>query len=198
MRRMVASTNQVRIIAGRWRGSKLQFPDADGLRPTSDRIRETLFNWISGLVPGADCLDMFAGSGALGFEAASRGAARVVMLERNPVIVAALQSNRDRIDDGVIEVYAAEADRWARHCDRSFDLVFLDPPFSDRGLLERGVDALVEGNCVKPGGRVYLELPARSDPPDLPEDWVLEKAKKAGQVSYQLFRRELVRSHGCG
>ena len=187
---MAAAANQVRIISGRWRGSKLAFPDAEGLRPTSDRIRETLFNWVGGLVPGARCLDMFAGSGALGFEAASRGAAHVVMIERNPVIVAALQANRDRIDDDdVIEIHAADARSLAGRCEMPFDLVFLDPPFSDPGLLASSVDALVGSECVKPGGRIYLELPRQAPLPDLPEDWVQEKAKAAGQVGYYLFRR---------
>lgn len=186
---MAAATNQVRIIAGRWRGSKLVFPDAEGLRPTSDRIRETLFNWIGGLLPGARCLDMFAGSGALGFEAASRGAARVVMIERNPVIVAALQASRERLDDGVIEIHAADAGSLAWRCDSPFDLVFLDPPFSDRDLLVKSVNTLVDNDCVKPGGRIYLELPRKATLPGLPEDWVQEKAKVAGQVGYYLFRR---------
>jgi len=121
----MAVTNQVRIIAGRWRGRKLDFPDAGGLRPTSDRIRETLFNWLVPVIPGARCLDAFAGSGALGFEAASRGAERVVMLERNPVIVAALQASREKIDNGVIEIHATDAASWLRRCDTPFDLVFL-------------------------------------------------------------------------
>ena len=186
---MATVTNQVRIIAGRWRGSKLVFPDAVGLRPTSDRIRETLFNWLVGVIPGARCLDMFAGSGALGFEAASRGAACVVMIEHNPVIVAALQASRNRIDDGVIEVRAADARSLVGLCDMPFDVVFLDPPFSDPGLLASSVGALVDGDCVKPGGRIYLELPRHAPLPELPDDWVQEKAKVAGQVDYYLFRR---------
>ncbi|VAW77340.1 16S rRNA (guanine(966)-N(2))-methyltransferase [hydrothermal vent metagenome] len=186
---MKSTSNQVRIIAGRWRGSRLVFPDAEGLRPTSDRIRETLFNWVAGLIPGARCLDMFAGSGALGFEAASRGAEKVVLLEHNPLIVAALQNSRDRIDDGVIEIHATDAKTWVRRCDDSFDLVFLDPPFSDYGLLADSVSALVKSRCVKPGGRIYFELSRQVSLPDLPEDWVQEKAKIAGQVGYYLFRR---------
>lgn len=188
---MKAASNQVRIIAGRWRGSKLIFPDADGLRPTSDRIRETLFNWVAGVLPGSRCLDMFAGSGALGFEAASRGASRVVLLEHNPQAVKALQANRDRLDDGVIEIHATDARDWLKRCDTPFDLVFLDPPFSDRSLLVDGVDRLAAQDCVKPGGRVYLELPRQAALPDLPDDWVQEKAKAAGQVSYYLFRRKV-------
>jgi 16S rRNA (guanine966-N2)-methyltransferase len=186
---MAEVTNQVRIIAGRWRGSKLVFPDAAGLRPTPDRIRETLFNWLAGVIPGARCLDMFAGSGALGFEAASRGAGSVVMIEQNPEIVAALQSSRSRIDDGVIEIHAADAKSWVKRCDKPFDLVFLDPPFSDRSLLVDAVGALVDYDCVKPGGRIYLELQKQAPLPDLPEEWLQEKAKVAGQVSYYLFRR---------
>ncbi len=190
----MAVTNQVRIIAGRWRGRKLDFPDAEGLRPTSDRIRETLFNWLVPVIPGARCLDAFAGSGALGFEAASRGADRVVMLERNPVIVTSLQASRDRIDDGVIEIHATDAASWLRRCDTPFDLVFLDPPFSDSHALSDSVEALVAGEGIKPGGRIYLELPKQAPLPGLPEDWIQQKANVAGQVSYYLFRRKLAAS----
>jgi 16S rRNA (guanine966-N2)-methyltransferase len=185
----MAVTNQVRIIAGRWRGRKLDFPDAEGLRPTPDRVRETLFNWLTGLLPGACCLDAFAGSGALGFEAASRGAGRVVMLERNPAIVAALQASREQLDNGTVEVHATDTASWLRRCHTAFDLVFLDPPFSESRLLRDSIDALVTGDCIKPGGRIYLELPKQATLPDLPEDWSQEKAKVAGQVSYYLFRR---------
>jgi len=186
---MPAASNQVRIIAGRWRGSKLVFPDASGLRPTSDRIRETLFNWLAAVVPGARCLDLFAGSGALGFEAASRGAAQVVMLERNPEIVSALRASRERLDDGRVEIYAADASAWLRRCEAPFDVVFLDPPFSDPQLLTESIAALSDHHCIKPGGWVYLELPKQASLPELPPDWVQEKAKTAGQVSYYLFRR---------
>jgi len=187
----MAVTNQVRIIAGRWRGRKLDFPDVEGLRPTSDRIRETLFNWLAHLIPDARCLDVFAGSGALGFEAASRGAACVVLLEKNPLIVAALQASRDRVNGEVIEIYAADAVVWMRRCETPFDLVFLDPPFSDSRLLQDSLDALVAGDCVKPGGRIYLEMPKQAQLPDLSEDWIEEKAKVAGQVGYYLFRRKV-------
>ncbi|WP_243640648.1 16S rRNA (guanine(966)-N(2))-methyltransferase RsmD [Thiogranum longum] len=187
---MASSANQVRIIAGRWRGRKLTFPDAEGLRPSSDRVRETLFNWLSGLAPGACCLDMFAGSGALGFEAASRGADCVVLLERNPAVAEALQASRDQLDGVNIEVHCTDALRWVQSCNASFDLVFLDPPFSDSRLLANSVAALVAGHCVKPGARIYLELPKQTQLPALPEDWIQEKAKVAGDVGYYLYRRK--------
>ncbi len=181
--------NQVRIIGGRWRGSRLAFPDAEGLRPTADRIRETLFNWLAPVLPGAHCLDLFAGSGALGFEAASRGARRVVMLERDPRVVAALEANRERLDDGRIDIHAADALQWLRGGSGSFDLVFVDPPFADRRLLENSIAALAASGCLRPDGRVYLELPRQAPLPALPGDWVQERAKKAGQVGYYLFRK---------
>ena len=190
MRGMATSANQVRIIAGRWRGRKLAFPEAEGLRPTSDRIRETLFNWLTGLVPGAHCLDMFAGSGALGFEAASRGAGSVVMLEQNPVVVQALEANRNRLDADDVRIYTADATQWVRDCGVPFELVFLDPPFSDSRLLADSVAALEAGHCVKPGSRIYLESPKRVPLPGLPDNWIEEKAKVAGEVSYYLYRRE--------
>lgn len=188
--RGMASSNQVRIIAGRWRGRKLTFPAVEGLRPTPDRIRETLFNWLTGLLPGARCLDMFAGSGALGFEAASRGAGSVVMLERNPVVVQALQASLDRLEGDAIEIHVADAIQWVRDCAAPFDLVFLDPPFSDSRLLTDGIAALAASHCVKPGARVYLELPKRAPLPGVPGDWIQEKAKVAGEVGYYLYRRK--------
>ncbi len=187
---MASSANQVRIIAGRWRGRKLAFPAAEGLRPTPDRIRETLFNWLTGLVSGARCLDMFAGSGALGFEAASRGAGNVVMLERNPVVVQALQASRDRLESDAIEIHAADATQWVRGCDIPFDLVFLDPPFSDSRLLADSIAALEAGHCVKPGARIYLETPKWAPLPGIPDNWIQEKAKVAGEVGYYLYRRK--------
>ena len=136
------------------------------------------------------CLDMFAGSGALGFEAASRGADCVVMLERNPAVAAALQASRDQLDGEAIEIHSVDAPQWVRDCNLSFDLVLLDPPFSDDGLMADCVAALVAGRCVKPGARIYLELPKRAQLPGLPEDWVQEKAGVAGEVAYYLYRRK--------
>jgi len=186
---MSSRSNQVRIIAGRWRGRKLSFPDARGLRPTPDRIRETLFNWLAPLLPGACCLDLFAGSGALGFEAASRGAARVVMVDHNPDIVRALRLNQQLLCADDIEILQQEAGNYLSGRSGQFDLVFLDPPFKDSTLLEKSIRMLTESGSLKGGARIYLETPAKAPEPLIPECWTVEKQKKAGQVVYRLYTR---------
>ena len=187
---MGAKSNQVRIIAGQWRGRKLGFPDIDGLRPTSDRIRETLFNWLAPVLPGASCLDLFAGSGALGFEAASRGAARVVMNERNPLVVRALQDSKARLAADQVEVLGGDARSCLARCVGLFDVVFLDPPFSQPQLLAAAADMLARGNFLKEGAYIYVEAPSGADLNDLPVGWHLYRQKQAGAVSYRLYRSQ--------
>jgi len=182
--------NQVRIIAGRWRGRKLSFPDANDLRPTPDRIRETLFNWLAPMLPGAYCLDLFAGSGALGFEAASRGAAHVVMVDHNPDVVRALRLNQQRLCADVVDIIHQEAGNYLTGRSGQFDLVFLDPPFKDSILLERSIQMLAESGSLKAGARIYLELRAKASEPLLPKCWAVEKQKTAGQVAYRLYRKK--------
>ena len=155
MSRAPKNAGKVRIIAGRWRGSKLDVPDVTGLRPSSDRVRETLFNWLQGHVAQARCLDLFAGSGALGFEAASRGAAQVTMIERDPAALAALRASQARLGGEGVEIVAADALAWlARVPDRAFDLVFVDPPFA-AGLHQKTFDALAP--WLAAGAQVYVE-----------------------------------------
>ena len=149
------NAGRVRIIAGRWRGSRLDVPNVAGLRPSSDRVRETLFNWLQGDIAGACCLDLFAGSGALGLEAASRGAARVTMIERDPAALVALEASKARLRGEHVDVVAADALEWlARVPDRTFDVVFVDPPFA-AGLHQKALDAL--GPWLAPGAQVYVE-----------------------------------------
>src|SRR5690606_15336453 len=127
-----AAPGRIRIIGGTLRGSRLDVPDRPGLRPTADRVRETLFNWLQPVLPGARCLDAFAGTGALGLEAASRGAASVLALERDPALATALRAAVQRLGATTVEVHAADALAWlARPPDRRFDIVFLDPPFAE-------------------------------------------------------------------
>lgn len=175
----------MRLIGGSLRGRTLDFPDAEGLRPTADRIRETLFNWLQPLIEGAQCLDLFAGTGALGFEAASRGAARVLMLETNAKVVAALQQNRQRL--GLVAVEIQRGDGLARLASthQSFDLIFLDPPFHTE-LLQQSLDCLAQDRYLKPGGLVYLELDAKEPWPELPKGLEWYRQKEAGQVRYGL------------
>ena len=178
--------NRVRLIGGAHRGRRLEFPDAVGLRPTGDRIRETLFNWLQGVIPGARCLDLFAGSGALGFEAASRGAAEVVLVESAPAVARALRENALALGLGdVARVVEADALRWLAVAEaRSFDVVFLDPPFA-AALLGPALEALGRRPWLSPGARIYLERSEDGEWP-LPAGWVLLRDRRAGNVAYAL------------
>jgi 16S rRNA (guanine966-N2)-methyltransferase len=189
---MRSRSNQVRIIAGQWRGRKLIFPDAPGLRPTPDRIRETLFNWLAPLLPGACCLDLFAGSGALGFEAASRGAAQVVMVDSNPECLRALSSNRRMLSAHGIVLIQQEAGHYLAVRRGPFDLVFIDPPFRHSNLAMESMRKLAESGSLKAGARIYLEMPLSSSEPPLPARWHKDKEKKAGQVAFRLYRVQAV------
>lgn len=147
--------SDIRIIGGQWKRQRLPVIDAPGLRPTADRVRETLFNWLGQELHGLRCLDMFAGAGALGFEAASRGAAYVLALEKNPKIAQQLRLNRERLTATQIEIIATDAIKYAdRLPDQSFDVIFLDPPFADNLLLPalQAASRLLSAN-----GFIYVE-----------------------------------------
>ncbi len=176
---------RLRIVGGEWRGRRLPVLDQPGLRPTPDRVRETLFNWLAPLIRGAHCLDLYAGSGALGFEAASRGAGRVVMIEKSANLVRVLRENRLLLDTRQVEVIHADAGPWLAGQAEPFDLVFLDPPFAE-DLLGPSCAALAQGSWLARGARVYLEASATTGFPVLPEGWRLVRAKQAGQVRYGL------------
>jgi 16S rRNA (guanine966-N2)-methyltransferase len=179
---------QLRIIAGHWRSRKLAFPQREKLRPTPDRVRETLFNWLQADVPGSRCLDMFAGSGALGFEAASRGAGEVVMIEQDRVAALALTRNISLLDAGNIQLVIADAVEWLKDNQHAFDIVFLDPPYQ-AGLLGRCCEILESGQSLAENAKIYLEHGPEDDSIVIPEDWECLKHKSAGQVTYKLFRR---------
>jgi 16S rRNA (guanine966-N2)-methyltransferase len=181
----MATDNRIRIIGGRHRGRKLCFADLPGLRPTGDRMRETLFNWLQPLIAGARCLDLFAGSGALGLEAASRGAGEVVMVERARQVVRQLRENVELLGLENTEVVEADGIEWLSASARPFDIVFLDPPFADR-LLPLSLRLLTARGWLAPGARVYLENDAGQRLPGLPEQLVLEKSKRMGQVAFGL------------
>lgn len=185
---MGAKYNQVRIIAGQWRGRKLGFPDVAGLRPTSDRIRETLFNWLAPVLPGAQCLDLFAGSGALGFEAASRGAARVVMVECDPGVVRAMQGTRERLGACQVDVIQDDARRYLARLSARFDVVFLDPPFSRHDLLVEMIGLLQGGHYLNDGAYIYVETAAEPGAGEVPANWEAWRQKRAGAVCYRLYR----------
>lgn len=180
---------QLRIIAGRWRSRKLAFPDQDELRPTPDRVRETLFNWLQTDVAGSRCLDVFAGSGALGFEAASRGAAKVVMLENSREAASALRTNIERLQADNMELVVTDALAWlANEKRQAFDIVFLDPPFS-AGLLGKCCRILEDGQCLAEDAKIYIEHALGDNTFVVPESWQCLKSKTAGQVAYKLFAR---------
>jgi 16S rRNA (guanine966-N2)-methyltransferase len=180
--------NSVRIIGGGWRGRRVNFPDIPGLRPTPDRVRETLFNWLQHAVAGARCLDLFAGSGALGLEALSRGAREVVFVEQAVAASRVLQEQLIRFGADrkgrVVEMGAA---RYLRAAAQPFDIVFLDPPFG-RDALAEYVPMLDSANWLNVGGLVYLENEKTAGAPELPPHWELLKSKSAGEVGYHLAR----------
>lgn len=176
------SANRVRIIGGVFRSRVLRFAPSAGLRPTPDRVRETLFNWLGQDLTGRECCDLFAGSGALGFEALSRGARRVVMVEREPRSVAALQQNARLLGcEAAVELWRGDALEFVREAQRAFDIVFLDPPF-DSGLLARIAPAL--SRLTRRGGMAYVESAGGIE---LPAPWQLHRHGRAGHVIYQLF-----------
>ena len=180
----------VRIIGGQWRGRRLEFPDLPGLRPTPDRVRETLFNWLAPVLPGARCLDLFAGSGALGIEALSRGAAEGVFIERQLRAARALREHLGRLNAANARVETADVFDRLRQPGTPFEIVFLDPPFG-QGLLEPTCAALETGGWLAATAWIYLEAEAELPLPTLPVHWALHREKTAGAVAYRLARRSL-------
>lgn len=180
----------MRIIAGKWKRRRLRVIDAKGLRPTPDRVRETLFSWLGPRLKDSRCLDLFAGTGALGFEAASRGAARVVMVERDPAAAAALRESCSALQATEVEVIKADALEWLESGREAFDIVFLDPPFGRFEPAELCV-RIAQSDRLSPSGLVYLETGADSPEPALPEGWRLLKSQRAGQVRYHLASRNV-------
>ena len=177
----VASRNRVRIVGGKWRSRLLSFPDVPGLRPTPDRVRETVFNWLGQDLAGRTCLDLFAGSGVLGLEAASRGASAVVMVERDPRALRSLQDNMRVLQAAGVELVRADALEFIASDARRYDVVFLDPPYAMGGrerLLEHVRERLAAG------GLVYVEGPEALVPPP---GWAVHRAARAGAVHYQLL-----------
>ncbi|MHB1949328.1 MAG: 16S rRNA (guanine(966)-N(2))-methyltransferase RsmD [Gammaproteobacteria bacterium] len=179
---------QIRIIGGQWRGRKLQVPNITGLRPTPDRIRETLFNWLAPTIQGAHCLDPFAGSGALAFEALSRGAAHAVMVDQSSEVVKLLQEEAQMLKAENAEVYRARAPGQLKLPAKPFDLVFLDPPFHEDLLLPTCF-YLEEKGFLASDAIIYLEAKETLSEADLPSNWKITKSKVAGQVAYHLVMR---------
>ena len=173
---------RVRIVGGRWRSRLIDVPARPDLRPTPDRVRETLFNWLGQRLDGCACLDLYAGSGALGFEAASRGAARVVMVEADRAVLAALRRSRERLQAEQVAIVAGDALEYLVRPGERFDVVFLDPPFRQNAL--PALLAKLPPRLL-PGARVYLE---GADALQAAAPWNELKRARAGQVSYQLLQ----------
>ncbi len=183
---------RVRIVAGMLRGSVLAVPEVPGLRPTPARVRETLFNWLRAIVPGASCLDMFAGSGALGIEALSRGAARVCFIERDRHLAAALRANLERLGQPV-DVHCGDALALLEHAPpAAMDVVFVDPPFA-RELWDAAAARLESRGWLAPRAWIYVEMPvgmAFAPPPT----WELYRGTRAGNVACAVYRRQAAHS----
>lgn len=201
---------KLRIIGGRWRSRQLPVIDLPGLRPTADRVRETLFNWLQADIPGACCLDLFAGSGALGFEAASRGAAQVVMLELQAEAYKKLCDNKRVLQADNIQCLQRDALQWLSAAELSgdkltqgalsvaagandwpcFDVVFLDPPYASQ-LLAQACVLLEQSHMLSDEAKIYIEHPAQQALPELPLNWQLMRGKTAGQVGYYMVQRNV-------
>jgi 16S rRNA (guanine966-N2)-methyltransferase len=185
-------SNQLRIIAGAWRGRRLAFEPVPGLRPTPDRIRETLFNWLSPVIREARCLDLFAGSGALGLEAASRGASEVVLVDSDPQVIQTLQAQVQQLQAPQVRVVHDGSARYLHGPAGPFDIVFLDPPFR-AGMLPDCMQLLESGGWLAAQAWVYIEA-EHGLPLQLPVHWELYRSKTAGQVDYHLATRH---SNAC-
>ena len=181
--------SSIRIIAGEWRSRRLPVIDVPGLRPSGDRSRETLFNWLQAHIPGSKCVDLFAGTGALGFEAASRGAVSVALLERDSRALAYLGRSKDLLNAEQVSIHHGVAMRWLDEQDAdTYNIIFVDPPFQE-DLGEAVLQKIAQSECLVAGGFVYLESPASKVAPAPPPGWSIWKEKGLGEVRMQVFRR---------
>jgi len=185
-----ATTGQIRIIAGQWRGRKLPVQDLQGLRPTTDRVKETLFNWLATDIRDSRCLDLFAGSGSLGFESLSRGSRQTWMLETNPQAARQLQENVTRLNAGErARIIQTDSVSFLNDTGEPFDIVFIDPPFRQE-LVADVCRRLEDNGWLADEALIYIEHESELDALPLPANWQPYKGKQAGQVCYQLFLRQ--------
>lgn len=182
----MANNFQVRIIAGKWRGRKINFPDQTDLRPSGDRSRETLFNWLTSQIQGANCLDCFAGSGALGFEALSRGAQKVILCDHNPEVIKALKQSQTKLDAKQADILPAQfPEDFQQFKAEKFDLIFLDPPFQ-KNLLLPCLDAIFKYQLLTENGLVYFEVAKDFDLSQI-KNFEIHRQKRAGNVMFGLL-----------
>ncbi len=181
-----AAKGQIRIIAGQYRGRKLPVLMADGLRPTTDRVKETVFNWLMPYVQDAKCLDCFAGSGGLGFEALSRGAKSVTFIELNKAAAQQLTANKTLLKADNIDILSTNALEFLQKSQQQFSLVFIDPPFR-KGLAQKTAEALSQQGLTE-NALIYVEMESDNNQQVMPSHWQLLKEKVAGQVVYRLYQ----------
>ncbi|MEN0585514.1 MULTISPECIES: 16S rRNA (guanine(966)-N(2))-methyltransferase [unclassified Kosakonia] len=184
-----AATGQIRIIGGQWRGRKLPVPDSPGLRPTTDRVRETLFNWLAPSMVDAHCLDCFAGSGALGIEALSRYAASATLLEMERSVAQQLQQNLATLKAANAKVVNTNTLTFLANPGTPHNIAFIDPPFR-KGMLEETVRLLENNGWLADDALIYIESEVENGIPPVPAHWQLHREKVAGQVAYRLYHRE--------
>ncbi len=184
-----SAKHQLRIIGGQWRGRKLAIAEVKGLRPTGDRIRETVFNWLMHDITGACCLDLFAGSGALGFESLSRGASQVIMLEKHPLAAQKLAEHSNALQTNQATIIQQDSLQWLAQSNMKkagVDIVFIDPPFVDN-LWQTTINHLTNSQLLNERALIYIETP-KAQALQIPTSWQLHRHKHSGQVTYQLFK----------
>lgn len=184
-----AGSGQIRIIGGQWRGRKLPVPESPGLRPTTDRVRETLFNWLAPSIVDASCLDCFAGSGALGLEALSRYAANATLLEMERSVAQQLQKNLATLKASNAKVVHTNTLAFLAQSGTPHQIVFVDPPFR-QGLLEETLRLLENNGWLSDEALIYIESEVENGLPPVPTNWHSYREKVAGQVAYRLYQRE--------
>lgn len=191
MSKSAGKIGQIRIIGGQWRGRKLSVLDSEGLRPTTDRVRETLFNWLAPWLPQANCLDCYAGSGALGIEALSRYAAQVTLIEKETQVARQLQKNIQALNSPQLILHRADTLQYLAQSQpvTPFNIVFIDPPFR-RGLLDQTIQLLESQQWLAEDAVIYTESEVEQGTPIVPTNWTLHKEKIAGQVCYRLYHRQ--------
>ncbi|CUX96171.1 Ribosomal RNA small subunit methyltransferase D [Candidatus Gullanella endobia] len=194
-KKITNSVGQVRIIGGFFRGHKLKVIDRPGLRPTANRVRETLFNWLTPVIQGAHCLDCFAGSGALGFEALSRAASSVTLLEQDYAISMQLTQSLITLKTKHAKVISTNSLLWLAQPGSIFDIVFIDPPFH-HGIINSTVDILEYYQRLSDNAWIYIETEKKSFTPKVPAHWQLHRKKIAGQVAYFLYIRHTTLKKG--
>ena len=183
------TSNRIRIIGGQWRGRKLSVVATPDLRPTGDRIRETLFSWLATDIAGSHCVDLFAGSGILGFECLSRGASTATFLEQNPIAAQRLRQHCELLDAEKTEVIQQNCLIWLKHTDfkkQSIPIIFVDPPFN-QNLWQAAIEQIIASRLLAKNAKIYIETP-KGYPLDTPADWQLYRKKIAGEVCYRLYQ----------